>query len=216
MAAWLKKPRDSRTQRPGPSVPAPSAPRFPPAPSGWRVAPVHPASSSQLPLCSHPLSRFPRKDPTEPGSGPVLTLGPSPWLLGGVPAATGSCLCNHGGRVAPGEEGCSEGKFRVFERGGRGMEHHPQEECGTLPACLIPQPFARPVSGKAAVVVCSPLCARERLPALPAPSVGSQPCEGAGGAGAPHPLQVSDRGPDRAGAHRQWEAADEKLERPET
>lgn len=30
------------------------------------------------------------------------------------------------------------------------MEHHPQEECGTLPACLIPQPFARLVSGKAA------------------------------------------------------------------
>lgn len=78
------------------------------------------------------------------------------------------------------------------------MEHHPQEECGALPACLIPQPFTRPVSGKAAfythgaVVVYSPLRARERLLAPPAPSIGSEPCEGAGGAGAPHPLQVSD------------------------
>lgn len=89
------------------------------------------------------------------------------------------------------------------------MEHHPQEECGALPACLILRPFAQPVSGKAAfrtrgaVVVCIPLHACERLPAPPAPSVGSQPCARASGVGthvtqvgAPHPLQVSDQGPD--------------------
>ena len=96
------------------------------------------------------------------------------------------------------------------------------------PAGLILWPFTQPVSGKAAfrtrgaVVVCIPLRACERLPAPPAPSVGSQPCEGASGVGAhitqvsaPHPLQVSDQGPDRAAAHRQREAADEKLKRPE-
>lgn len=74
-----------------------------------------------------------------------------------------------------------------------------KEEGGALPVYLIPQPFACPVSGKAAfhthrpVVVCSPLCTRECLLAPPAPSIGSQPCEGAGGVGTPHPLQVSER-----------------------
>lgn len=105
------------------------------------------------------------------------------------------------------------------------MEHHPQEECGALPACLILRPFARPVSGKAAfrtrgaVVVCIPLRACERLPAPPAPSVGSQPCAGASRVGT-HVTQVGAPTPCRfqtkdqtAGAHRQREAADEKLER---
>lgn len=108
------------------------------------------------------------------------------------------------------------------------MEHHPREERGALPACLILWPFTQPVSGKAAfrtcgaVVVCVPLRACERLPAPLAPSVGSQPCEGASGVGA-HVTQVSAPPPPagfrprtrQSGCSPPTEAADEKLKRPE-
>lgn len=107
--------------------------------------PVYPASPAASPLLS-PCFQIPQKGPHMAR----LRGSTDPWTIT-VAAGRGPSLhrlCNRGGCVAPGEEGCSEGKVRVFDSGGRGMEHHPWAECGALPACLILWPFTQPVMGK--------------------------------------------------------------------